>query len=667
MTIRSTEYLSRAERRRCLALSLRRSGRARGRATAGAARSGGAPAGSRILRLLLLLLFLPGIAAAYQPRTLASTPIRKLTIEGNEALTTKEIRGLMVHSGGSWFRSGRYRPRWLEKDLEQVIHRYGNLGHLEARVAEKQVTWSGDRRTVDIRVVLDEGARTILDSIRLEGLPDIPAEEILARLSLAEGKAYNRELLSRDRARIQTLLAERGYAEASVEEEETIEGARARLLFRVDPGPRVWVGAITVAGTETTREHFVRRELVFREGDWFRRGSLLDSRDRIFRTGFYANVAIFREPLTEENTVPIRVEVREKNVRSFGFGGGFGTEDRFRASLDWSNRNWLRSGKRLAFEVVFSDLYSDRPIEQKHEVSLIEPWMFRTRTVGLWKVSHERLNIENFTIREEGTADRVVARYRLNETTASFSLSREFSRIAKGSVVYSFEYAEAADPTEPVDPELLEPDVTRSLGIVLERDGRDHLLDPSRGTRAHANVELAGSVLGGDNELVKGVFGGTAYRKLGERVVLAGRLQAGSIRSLAGDGALPDYKRFRSGGANTIRGYREDTIGPGNHLLLSSVELRLRLFWRLGCVLFADGGNAWEDLGRIRGNDWRVRAAESEVAVDDFRYGVGAGIRLYTPVGPLRMDYGRKVKPRITETGKRESDSVLHFSIGQAF
>ncbi|MFH1680856.1 MAG: BamA/TamA family outer membrane protein, partial [Candidatus Eisenbacteria bacterium] len=636
----------------------------------GTERNRGGPrrrAWARAARLLLLLLLLASPAGAYEPRTLASTPIRKLVIDGNKALSDKEILSRMEKSRGGWFRSGRYRPRWLEKDLEQVIHYYRSLGFLDARAAETQVAWSGDRRTVDVRVVLDEGPRTLLDAIRIEGLPDVPLEQVLGQLALREGSPYNREFLGRDRARIQTVLAERGYPDAAVEEEERIEGARARLVFRVDSGPRVRIGPIVATGTDQTRERFVVRELTFREGDWFHRGSLLDSRDRIYRTGLYSNVAIVREPLTAENTVPIRIEVREKNVRSFGVGGGFGTEDRFRTSVDWSNRNWLRTGRRLALEVVYSDLYSDRPIEHRYEISLIEPWMFGTRTVGLWKIAHQRLNIENFVIKEDGREDRVVGRYRLNETTASLSLSREFSKIAKGWITYSFEYADAGDPTEPVDPALLEPDVTRSLGLSAERDGRDHLLDPSRGTRVHANTEFAGSVLGGDNEFLKGVIGGTAYRSAGGRTVLAGRLQAGALRSLAAGGTLPDYKRFRLGGANTVRGYREDTIGPGDHLLLLSIELRFRLFWRFGGVLFADGGNAWEDIGRINGADFRLTADAEETSADDFRYGAGAGLRLYTPVGPLRLDYARKLKPRVEQTGDREPDSVFHFSIGQAF
>ncbi|RPJ41804.1 MAG: hypothetical protein EHM19_11080, partial [Candidatus Latescibacterota bacterium] len=319
---------------------------------------------ARAVPPLFLLFLVPAPAHPFDPRSIASTPIRTLTIEGCEQVGRGEIEDRMTRSRGGWFRSGRYRPRWLEQDLELVLAYYTSLGFLDARIAEKEVRWSGDRRSVDVRIRIEEGSRTFISSVRFEGLPDVPESEVRAKLALQEGKPHNRALLSRDRARIQSVLAERGYAEASVEAEEALAKGWVDLLYRVEAGPRVRIGPIAVAGTSRTSEKFVRRELTLREGDWFRLASLLDSRDRIYQTGLYSNVAITREGLNENDAVPIRIDVAEKKVRSVGVGGGFGTEDRFRVSLDWSDRNLLGSGRRLAYETVLSNLYSDRPFEQ---------------------------------------------------------------------------------------------------------------------------------------------------------------------------------------------------------------------------------------------------------------------------------------------------------------
>ena len=621
-----------------------------------------------LFSMVTLLLFVPERGAAYDPIRIPSTPIRRTTIEGNRALDDNQVRGMMERTRGSWFRPGRYRSKWLDKDLQDVVRHYGTLGYLDARIAEKAVTWTGDRRAVDIRVVIDEGIETVLDTILFDGLPPLSRDELTRRLLLKEGKPYNRELVNLDRIRVYGYLAEKGYAGAEVDTDERIDGKSATITFEVRAGPRMKIGPIRVAGTKETKERFVARELTFHEGDWFNRQKLFESRDRVYRTGLYYNVAMQREPTVDGNVVPLRIDVRERKVRWFEFGGGFGTEDLFRFSVDWSNKNWMRTGRRIGAEAVYSDLLADRPYEQRYELFLIEPWMFRTRTVGLWKISHARQNIENFVIEgEEDEADQVVERYRLIQTATSFSLSREISEIFKWWLTYSVEWAKAREPSEPIEVELLRPDITRSLGFTLERDARDHLLDPSRGTRIHTNLEFAGNFLGGDAEFLKWVAGGSAYQNLGGRFVLAERLKVGGLRPIAGDDAVPDHKLFRIGGSNTVRGYREESIGPAKNLLLASAEIRFPLFWRFGGVLFVDGGNTWERIDQITASGFQFRKDPEETNRNDFRYGVGAGIRLFTPVGPLRIDYARKTKRLLDDTGEPESESVIHFNIGQAF
>ncbi|MFH1279688.1 MAG: BamA/TamA family outer membrane protein [Candidatus Eisenbacteria bacterium] len=613
---------------------------------------------------LLIAILGPRPAAAYDPLTIPSTPVRRLEIDGNRFLTEDDIRDRMNRTKGGFIRSGRYRPRWLENDLEEVIRYYTNLGFLDARVAEKEVAWNQGRESVDIRILFEEGERTLVDSILFVGLPELNRDKLRSRLSLTVGSPYNREAVGRERIRVFAFLGEQGYAEAEVGFEERLRPGAATLVYVVDAGPKVRIGPVRVVGCVNTRPRFVTRELLLREGDWYNRRKLLESRDRVYRTGLYYNVAMTLEPLREGNAAPLRIDVREKDNRWFGFGGGFGTEDLFRFSLDWTNRNWFRTGRRLGLETVFSELLADRPFEQRYELTFIEPWMFGTRTAGTWRVSHERMNVENFVIKEE---DRIVGRYRLDQTATSFTLTRELSDIFKAWITYSLEWADAKDPSEPVDPDLLRPDVTRALSFTVERDARDHLLDPTRGNRFHTSLEFAGSFLGGDNEFLKGLANGAAYKTVLPRTVIAGRLQVGGIRKLAGDDALPDYKRFRLGGANTVRGYREQTIGPSDVQLLANVEVRFHILWRIGGVLFLDGGNTWSSWREIRSADFRLHKDLADTDITDFRYGAGGGLRIYTPVGPLRVDYARKLKPRIKETGETESRQVFHFSIGQAF
>ncbi len=614
--------------------------------------------------LFLAMSILPATEA---PAARNSYRITSFEIIGNSAIETSEARKIMALTKAGRFRSGRYLKRWLDRDVEELMRVYRTIGYLDANVANRDVKRNRDERTVAIRLEIDEGPRTVVGSLRFEGLPDGPPAPLLEKLSLVEGAPYNPALIGRDQYRIFSFLAEEGYPAATVDYSDTTVNNRASIIFQVVPGPLARIGAITVTGNEQTRKEFVLRELRFHTGELFNRRTLMESRDRLFQTGLYMSVVIVPESITPEERVPIRIEVRERTLRWFGFGAGFGTEDQFRGSLDWNNRNYFGTGKRASLEVVFSELLSDRAIEQRYQITLIEPWMFGTRTAGALSLAHLQQNIENFEIPSGDREGDVIEGYRLIESKVGFSLSRDLSRFTQGSVAYSIGWADARDPTEPVDPDLLKPDAIGAITLSLERDSRDHLLDPTRGSRTFVSTEYAGFVLGGDNHYLRSIVEGASYTKLPGRALVAYRAQAGQLRHLASIDELPDYKRFRLGGANTVRGYGSETIGPGAYSLLVNVEIRRPLFWKLGMALFIDGGGTWQNLADMNTHNFELSARPEDVARDDMRYGVGGGLRLATPVGPIRLDYGTKLKPSVDESGEKESKAVWHISIGQAF
>ena len=596
-----------------------------------------------------------------------SYKITSFEIVGNSAIESKEARKIMVLTKGGRFRAGRYLKRWLDRDVEELIRVYRTMGFLEAEVVDRHVVRNREDRTVSIRLEIAEGERTLVGALYFEGTPDLPSAPMLKRLSLEEGAPYNPNLLGRDQYRIFSYLAENGFPGATVDYADTTIDHRAQITFHVEAGPRARIGEITVTGNRKTREEFVLRELTFHQGEWFNRRTLLESRDRLFQTGLYVSVVIVPEVITPDDTVPIRVEIRERNLRWFGVGAGFGTEDQFRASLDWNNRNIFGTGKIASLEVVFSELFSHRDIEHRYQFTLIEPWMFGTRTAGALSLSHFRQNIENFEIPSGENEGEVIEGYRLIESKIGFSLSKDLTRFTRGSVAYSIGWADARDPSEPVESDLLKPDAIGAITLSVERDSRDHLLDPSRGSRSYLSTEYAGFVLGGDNHYLLSIVEGASYARLPGSSIFAYRAQVNYLRPLASREELPDYKRFRLGGANTVRGYRADTIGPGDYSLLLNVELRLPLFWKLAVAIFLDGGTAWQNLEDIKAHDFRLHAPSDEVSRDEFRYGAGGGLRLNTPVGPIRLDYGKKLKRLISDAGVRESDSAWHISIGQAF
>ena len=214
------------------------------------------------------------------------------------------------------------------------------------------------------------------------------------------------------------------------------------------------------------------------------------------------------------------------------------------------------------------------------------------------------------------------------------------------------------------------PDVTRSLALTLERDRRDDYFNPTKGFLNRIYGEVSGGVLGGDNDFWKSFVESNWFRDVGG-FTLAGRLRLGIGRTFGNTAEIPDRERFKLGGATSVRGYREQEIGPGDFLILGNVETRFPLFWIIDGGVFLDGGNAWERASDVRLDDFRFHGADDDpafAAETEVRYSYGAGVRVATPVGPIRVDYGRKLKllPSLPDQDP-EDKWRLHLSLRHVF
>ena len=221
---------------------------------------------------------------------------------------------------------------------------------------------------------------------------------------------------------------------------------------------------------------------------------------------------------------------------------------------------------------------------------------------------------------------------------------------------------------------------TRFLSLSYLVDSRDFILDPHRGRFVQVVGEYAGGFLGGMATFTRWTGNYTSYVPLGRRFTWAYRLRGGYMipinMSVAEAASLPELlgERFRAGGATTVRGYSQESLGPysaddpnqdlgGLALILLNAELRMALFARVGAAVFIDAGNVWSDYRQIKlsrfGHAWR-REPYSEL---DVAYSIGCGLRFRTPVGPLRLDYGFKVG----RDRHRDDRGEWHLSLGQAY
>jgi len=183
--------------------------------------------------------------------------------------------------------------------------------------------------------------------------------------------------------------------------------------------------------------------------------------------------------------------------------------------------------------------------------------------------------------------------------------------------------------------------IRRKMDFAVESDTRPNPFVPASGSYFQLFNELVGGFLGGDNHFYKLIWTWSRYNTLGKPNqidVLATRVKLGYVQRLSKDKYVPTFDRFYAGGAYTIRGYSENTLGPkdiegkntgGGLMLIANSEIRKALFWKFGYTVFLDAGNIWAEPKNFK--------------VSDIRLTGGVGLQFFTPIGPIRLDYARRI------------------------
>ncbi len=488
-------------------------------------------------------------------------------------------------------------------------------------------------------------------------------------VNLERGKPYSPFVSQGDVTRLRRAYADRGYLFVHVSKLERLVDGTIDVTFSIEEGRPARLRYLNAIGNDQTKRHYITREVDVSRGEVLTGRDVRRTQRRLSEMGLFSMV----RPKTlvvdsTESIVDLEIHVRERKHGWYGFGFGFTSDERVRTSAEWGHRNVWGTARRVqASGAIGWDVDSlvtegaDRSsTERLLQATWVEPWVLGTPVEASFSVFHELdQKPQSF-------------RYRTNGARATFS--RDVSEFVSLFFTLQNDWVESTDTT------LTSLDFTRqSVRIEGERDTRDNILDPRRGSVQRGTVQY--SRLEGDYAYLKTLAStSNAVPQNPERSRLfAFRVQGGYIASFRDPGdedplnAVPYQDRFFIGGATSLRGYRREDVGPlgddgltrgGTVLFLANAELRFPLIWRLAGGMFLDAGNVWaspSDLklshvfGELTGRFSRL----------DLRYAAGVGVRLQTPVGPFRVDYARKLA-RDADTAFGRS-TELHFSLGHAF
>jgi outer membrane protein insertion porin family/translocation and assembly module TamA len=357
------------------------------------------------------------------------------------------------------------------------------------------------------------------------------------------------------------------------------------------------------------------------------------------------------------------VTVAEGDHQRVHVGVGYGTEEKARVDGEYHHVNFFGGARTAGVHARWSSL--DRGVR----ADLTQPYLFSpTFALGV-----EGQQWYTFTPAYESivSGGKITVAQSLSRLTKwSVSIQSEFnsSRIDPDLLGDLPTYLELRDDLIALglDPTTDSQDGTlNAVAADFDRSTADNLLNPTRGYQIVLHLESAGRWLPGSFNYVAFTADGRHYQPIGKRIVVANRVQLGTIDGRDEPGSVPFSRKYFLGGASSMRGWGRYEVSPisgsglplgGNSLFALSSEVRAALVGNVGGVLFADAGNVW--------------AKEWDFDLADLRYDMGAGIRYRTPIGPIRFDVAYQLNPidgLVVEGDTTPRRWRIHFSIGQAF
>ncbi len=634
-----------------------------------------------IVLAALGLVLLPARALALDDQLLGALKrVQAVHIDGNRAIKDSAIRKVIKTGAGSFLglRSlPLYRPDFLRSDALTIQNLYARRGFLSAAVAAQADSGDQPNRVI-VTYHITEGLRVRVRTVTFDSSGAVPPAVVRAAIHLRPGQPYDPVQVVLDRTSIAERYADRGYF-PTITTHIDGDSVSVAIHFGIVAGPGYRVREVSVVGVREVDTLVVKRELLLRRGDLFRRDRLIKSSERLYDTGLFNSVAI--EPVRADTllgVVDLTARVRERKPRWIEGGVGAGSTERPSLSAEWGNRNLWGKGRALTADATYG---YNRPQIYRTRAALAytEPWMLGRRVRGRVVPSFER-GFEDF-----GGVTYVQEAWGL-----SFGLARDFTfSHSRLSLTLDNTWTKPAQRPEERDslgralPDTaLAPPYARRWTAAYDQDLRDDHLDARQGALTHAAAQLAGSTSNGQGRYLR-LDGSEAYLfpvrasgSIGARLrsVWIGGLGAGPAGDAGTIARVPLLDRLRIGGSSSVRGYHENGIDDGANggrfLLNANLEYRFPLRGILSGALFLDGGNVWRRMSEVKFRRiFQATGRDGTYGTADMRWSIGLGLRARTPIGPLRFDYGRRLRTDESDllALHRPDRGGWHFGIGQLF
>lgn len=580
--------------------------------------------------------------------------VKQINIIGAKVVPSADLKGVMqTKEGGafSWITgSGAYREAVFDRDIAGMTFYYGTLGYVKARFGKPEVSVSPDKKFIYITFSVEEGDQYFVGKIDFAGELLFTRQELNEDLKLIEGEVFNTDTLRRETLKYTDKYADLGYAFANVVPQPNIhdDTKRVDVVFDIDRGERVYIGKITVTGNTRTKDKVLRRELKIHEGELFNGTKKRESRENVMRLGYFDSVDFHQStPKNAPNVVDIEIKVKERSTGQLVVGAGYASGDiGFTAQAQLSQNNFLGNGQVASFS---AQVQTGRKFYE-FNLSFQEPYL---------GYSNWSLGADLYQLRRDVFAISQVSTFSETKTGFKVTLGHpvyEFTNLFFG---YKLE-SSWVPPDTIIDRSLISQKSVNGIASIasanLVYDKRDDRFDPREGWYWSLTEEYAG--LGGDRKYFRSQGNLKFFNPLFWDFIFRFNLSLGNIMGAQG-ADVPINELFITGGLFTLRGYDYLTVGPkrtisadpnnlsaaaikaqvggkdivfGGHnqaVVNAEIEFPLLKEARIRGVIFFDAGNAF---------DGNLFQQHPSLLAD-----VGYGFRWFTPIGPLRFEFGHPI------------------------
>jgi outer membrane protein insertion porin family len=544
--------------------------------------------------------------------------IKDVNIVGNTVYKDKKLKK-EFESGNKpfwkiWADNDKYSKQRLSADLEQLRSQYLNTGYLNFSVDSTQVSITPDKKDIFITINVNEGDQYTLAEVNLAGTFEVPEQELRDLLVIEVGEIFSRSQVVASSELISNRLGEEGYAFARVNPIPNVdeESKSVNLTFFIDPGKRVYVRRINVVGNQYSRDEVLRRELRQMEGGWYSQSGIEGSRQRIQRLAFVEAVEVDTVKVPgQDDIVDINISVSERLAGSFSIGAGLSGSQGAVITTSVSQDNFLGTGKQVAFRLNTSKVNSVYDFSYSDPYHTIDGV---SRGFGFSYISTdaEEADISDF----DSDQFSLRGNYGIPLT--------EVDRISVNADIRTTEITTSDTNTSDEIIEFLDDNgndyLNYNLNVVYSHDSRNRRLFGTKGLYHRAILEF--SIPASDLEYYKVSHEHIWLYPINDTFTFATRSDIGYGDSYGDTTDLPFFEKFRAGGTGSVRGFRDNTLGPqdsqvdafgGNFITTAGVELYFPIpalveasRFRLG--IFADVGNVFAEYDDFETNELRGSA-----------------------------------------------------------